>query len=164
MNTFKIAATFIIIALLGAGPLFAQGQAGQQMPDLPSSSEVSDDELERFIDTRIEMEPVQLQMQNDMQEAIEEEMDIERFQQLLMAMQNPQMAGNVQMTDEEQQTIQGLQPVLIQIQMDAQPELIEIIEDNGFEIERFEVLMTAIQQDDELFSRFQQKIQEIDQG
>lgn len=164
MKVLKSISVLTMVLLLTAGTVYAQGQMGQgqpQMPEIPTSDEVSDEELDRLVDTRIAMEPIEMEMQAEMQEAIEEEMDYERFRVIMMAMQNPQAAQEVEMTEEEQASIQALQPGLIQIQQEAQPKLIEVIESNGFEVERYQVLITAIQQDQELFERFEDKIESV---
>ena len=88
--------------------------------------------LNKFVTTISDIEPIQVQLQSDIQQVIEEkDISIQRFQQLMQAMQNPQMAQQVEITDEERQQIQEIQPQLSDLQMKAQEEMVEKIEENG---------------------------------
>ncbi len=157
MKFFKIITTVLFAALFATSAAFAQGQMGQQqMPDVPTSSDVSDDELTKFVTTITEIEPIQIELQADVEDLVEEEeIAFERFQQLMMAMQNPQMAEQVEITDAEREKIQNIQPKLSELQMKAEEEIIEKIEDNGLNVERYQAIMMGAQQDEELMTRLQ---------
>lgn len=157
MKFFKIISTVLFAALFATSAAFAQGQMGQQqMPDVPTSNDVSDEELTKFVTTITEIEPIQIELQADVEELVEEEeIAFERFQQLMMAMQNPQMAEQIQITDAEREKIQNIQPKLSELQMKAEEEIIEKIEDNGLNVERYQAIMMGAQQDQELMERLQ---------
>jgi hypothetical protein len=96
MKFFKSLSIALIAILFGAGSMFAQvqqqtpPQQQQQMPDLPSNSDVSDEEIEMVASAINELGPIQVEAQEKMQEAVEgEDITFERFQQMMMAMQNP---------------------------------------------------------------------------
>ncbi len=130
------------------------------MPDVPTSDDVSDTELSQFVTTISEIEPIQIELQSDVEELVEEEdISFERFQQLMMAMQNPQMAQQVEISDEEQETIEKIQPKLSELQMKAEEEIVEKIEDNGLTIERYQAIMMGAQQDQELMTRLQEALE-----
>jgi len=131
------------------------------MPDLPTSDDVSEAELDNFISTISDIEPIQVQLQSDIQQVVQEnDISIERFQQLMMAMQNPQAAQQVEITDEERQQIQSIQPELSDLQMKAQEQMVERIESNGMNIQRYQAIMMGAQQDQELMTRLQTALQD----
>lgn len=158
MKLFKIASITFITLLTGASLALAQGQ--QQMPDVPSSDDISEEELDQVIDTIGDLEPIQVETQEKMQELVEaEDMSFDRFQQVIMAMQNPQMADQVDITDEEQSTIQTIQPDLMEIQSEAQQKMIAAIEDNGLTAQRYQQIMMGVQQDTDLRSRIEERLE-----
>ncbi|MEX0661659.1 MAG: DUF4168 domain-containing protein [Balneolaceae bacterium] len=162
MKVLKSLSVILIGILFGASVAFGQGmgQGQQQMPDLPTSEDVSDEELSQFVKTIADIEPVQMEAQANIEEAVaEEELDFERFQQLMMAMQNPQMADQVEISDEEQEKIESIQPKLTEIQMGAEEEIIAMIEDNGLDVERYQAIMMGAQQDQELMTRLQTELE-----
>jgi len=169
MKIVKIASMLLFAALFAATSAFAQGmgqeQGQQQMPDVPTSDDVSDTELSQFVTTITEIEPIQIELQTDVEKLVEEEdISFERFQQLMMAMQNPQMAQEVEISDEERQKIENIQPKISELQMKAEEEIVEKIEDNGLTIERYQAIMMGAQQDQELMTRLQEKLEEVTQG
>lgn len=160
MKFFKSISIALIAILFGAGSMFAQvqqqtpPQQQQEMPDLPSNDDVSDEEIEMVASAINELGPIQVEAQEKMQEAVEgEDITFERFQQMMMAMQNPQMADEVDITDEEMATLQTLQPTLMEIQSEADEKMVAKIEENGLTTERYQNIVMAAQQDEELRAR-----------
>jgi len=156
MKFFKSISIALLAILFGAGTMFAQvqQQQQQQMPDLPASSDVSDEEIEMVASAINELGPIQVEAQEKMQEAVEgEDITFERFQQMMMAMQNPQSADQVNITDEEMATLQTLQPTLMEIQSEADKKMVEKIESSGLTVERYQNIVMAAQQDEELRAR-----------
>jgi len=156
MKFFKSISIALLAILFGAGTMFAQvqQQQQQQMPDLPASSDVSDEEIEMVASAINELGPIQVEAQEKMQEAVEgEDITFERFQQMMMAMQNPQMADQVDITDEEMATLQTLQPTLMEIQSEADKKMVDKIESSGLTVERYQNIVMAAQQDEELRAR-----------
>lgn len=164
MKILKITGLVLLSALFTFSSVYAQGmgQGQQQMPDVPSSEDVSEEELNQFVTTISEIEPIQVQLQSDVQTLVQEhDISMERFQQLMMAMQNPQMADQVEITEEERESIQTIQPDLSDLQMKAEEKMIEKIQANGLNIQRYQAIMMGAQQDQELMSRLQQALQEM---
>lgn len=157
----KTALTFAIF-LLTSGILFAQvQQQTPQMPELPTSADVSDEEIEQIATTIGELEPIQVKAQEQIGAALEEEgISLERFQQMMMAMQNPQMADQVEITDEEMAIIQNMQPKLMEIQGEAEQEMSAKMEENGLSMQRYRMVVMGAQQDPELMERLQSKLEE----
>lgn len=155
MRLLKSLIIATVAVFLSTTGLFAQmQQQAPQMPDLPISSEVSDDEITKMVGTINDLEPIQINAQEQILEALEsEDISVERFQQMMMAMQNPQMADEVNITEEEMSKLQTIQPTLIEIQGEADRNMIEKIEENGFTIERYRSIIMGAQQDPELMAR-----------
>lgn len=164
MKILKIASLILVAATFAISSAFAQGmgqgQGQQQMPDAPTSDDVSEEELEQFVTTISEIEPIQVELQSDVEELVEEhDISMERFQQLMMAMQNPQMADQVEISDEEREQIENIQPDLNDLQMKAEESMVEKIEDNGLNVERYQAIMMGAQQDQELMTRLQEALE-----
>lgn len=167
MNISKILVVTVLTSLLMAGSLFAQvqQQAPQNMPAPATSDEVSDTEIDKVVAAIGEMEPIQVEIEEKIQVAVEEEgLTFERFQQIMMGMQNPQMANQMDITEEEEQTIQTLQPSLMQIQGEAQQKISEKIEESGLTMERYQQIVMGAQQDSALMERVQTKLEEADES
>ncbi len=159
MKILKAASIALLTLLFAAGTAFAQVQQQQppqqqQMPDLPTSAEVSDEEVQKVADTINEFAPIQEKANEKITEAVEaEDLTIERFQQMMMAMQNPQMADQVEISDEEMEKLQTLQPKLMEIQSETDEAMMEKIEENGLSLDRYQSIVMGAQQDEELRER-----------
>ena len=161
MTFLNKTAITIAIFLLSSGMLFAQVQQQQpQMPDLPTSSDVSDEEIEQIAMTIGQLEPIQVNAQEKIGAALEEKgISQERFQQMMLAMQNPQMADQVDISDEEMATIQEMQPKLMKIQGEAEQEMSAKMEENGLTMQRYRMVVMGAQQDPELMERLQSELE-----
>lgn len=164
MKIFKITSLLFIAITFAFSSAFAQGmgqQQQQQMPDVPTSEDVSDEELNQFVTTITEIEPIQVELQTDVQKLVEEQnLSMERFQELMMAMQNPQMADQVEISDEEREQIQNIQSDLSDLQMKAEEKMVEKIEENGMNVQRYQAIMMGAQQDQELMTRLQTALED----
>lgn len=144
-----------------AGALAQVQQQMPQMPDLPTSADVTDEEIDSVVQTIMDLTPIQQEAERKMEVAVEEGgINVERFRQIIATMQNPQMAGGSDITDEEMQTLQSLQPALMQIQTEAQQEIVAKIEENGFTTQRYQSIMMGAQQDEELRNRIETLLEE----
>jgi len=165
MKIFKTASLLLIGAVFAVSSALAQGMGQQQMPDVPTSEDVSEEELNKFVETISELEPIQVKLQSDMQQVIQDKnISIERFQQLMQAMQNPQMAQQIEITDEERQQVQEIQPDLNDLQMKAQEEMVQKIEENDMDMQRYQAIMMGAQQDQQLMTRLQTALQDSTSG
>ncbi|WP_234567633.1 DUF4168 domain-containing protein [Rhodohalobacter sp. 614A] len=160
MKLFKPVAVTLVFTLFAAGSLFAQvQQQPPQQPELPTSEDVSDEEITQLGDAVEALEPIQVETQEKIKSAVEEEdITFERFQQMMMAMQNPQMAQQVNITAEEKSKIQTLQPTLMQIQTEARQQMSAKIEENGLTMQRYQQIIMGAQQDPELMARVETEL------
>jgi hypothetical protein len=158
MSFLKSIATGLMLVFICTGLAVAQGQQQPQpqMPEVPSPDQISDDELIAFVDASDAIQPIQQNAQAEMQEAVEEEgIEWERFQQIMMTMQNPQMAGQADVSNEEQMAIQAVQPRLEEIEMEAYDDITSEIANQGIDVERYQAIFMSLQQHPELMERLE---------
>ncbi len=163
MKLLKSTLVALVTILLATGITVAQVQQQAppppQQPDLPTSADVSDDEILQLVSTINDLQPIEEKAQEKIEDALEsEDITMERFQQMMMAMQNPQMADQINVTDEEMSKLQTLQPTLMEIQGEAEQEMIAKIEENGFSMERYRGIIMGAQQDPELMARLEAEL------
>lgn len=156
-NLFKY--TFIILlgALMSTATAIAQQQQMPPQPEPLSPEEVSDEDLQKLSNITKVGQGIQEEADKKMKGVVEEGgMEYERFQEIMMAQQNPQLAGQIEVTEEEQSTLQELQPDLMQINQEAQQQYIATIEEEGMELQRFQQIAQAIQAHPEVAERFEE--------
>lgn len=142
-----------ILLLLAAVAVSAQ----TRQPPAPAES-VDDVELEQFAEALQAIQVAQQQVQMDMQEAVQgSTMGEERFNEIHESVNT---SGEVP-GDADEAEIQDYQVIvqeLSEIQQDLQMEMATIVEDAGMEVERFNAIVMAIQQDESLWQRVQEVI------
>lgn len=150
-----------MIALFGYTAVNAQvNQVPQQMQQQQqTTSDISDEELQKFVDAYQEIQVENQKIQQKMIAKIQEEgMEVQRFTQIQQAQQNPDQEANV--TAEEEKAIQNLMPKLQTIQQESQSVMQEKIEGAGLTMTRYQEIAQMVQQSPEL----QQKLQSMMQG
>lgn len=150
MTFLKKTASILLLSIIGISGVFAQ-------PD--TNTEVSDGEIKQFVEAVQGIQAVEMSAQQKMMgEVAKEDMEVERFNEILQSMQNPEMEATPP-TEEESKKIQKITQGIEQIQMNAQQEMQSKIEDAGLSIERYQAIMTQVQSDPELQNRIQQSMQ-----
>ncbi|HLR25834.1 MAG TPA: DUF4168 domain-containing protein [Fodinibius sp.] len=156
MKFFKNMMPVLLGFLLIAGSV-AQGQQKQQPTE---SDSVTDSELKKFADVSVESQKVQREMTEQVDSMLsEEDMDMQRFRQIMLSKRNPQMADSIEVSDKEEETMKKIQPKLMKLNQEAQQEMVSIIQDNGLEPQRFQQIMQAVRTQPKVMERFQ-KIQQ----
>ena len=153
MKFFKSTLPLLLGMLLIAGSAVAQVQQQQQQID-PES--ITDAELEKFAKVSQESQKVQEEMRNQVDSLLDEnDIEMERFRQIMMSQRNPQSADSANITEEEKASMKKIQPQLMKMQQEAQQEMVTIIQNNGLEPQRFQQLMQAVRTNPEVMKRFQ---------
>jgi len=170
MKLLKSIVAGTMLVLVSTGLTFAQIQdqpqqpQQPQQPEVPAPDEISDDELVTFLEASDAIQPIQEKAQEDMQKVIEDEgMDFQRFQQIMMAMQNPQMADQMDVSADEEESIQAMQPKLMEIEVEATEEISTEIADKGLQVERYQAIFMSLQQHPELMERLEGLMDEDDE-
>lgn len=143
--------------------LFAiPAQAQFEMPqEAPPQIEVSDDELELFIDASMNAQSVQAQSQQQMIAIVDEEgIEVSTYNEIMQAQQMGQSLEDLDLSASEIEKFESAYEQIQEVEVQMERDLTQAIEEEGMEMERFQEINMAIQQDPELQQRVQQKIQE----
>lgn len=129
-----------------------QGQQQQQVQE-----DFSDEELEQFVEVYIQAAEIQQKNEAEMIQAIEEEdMDINRFNEILMARQNQQNAEEIDATAEEMASFNNAAEKIMAVQQEAQAEIEQLIE-SEMGSQKYQQIVMAYQQSPEV----QQKVNQM---
>lgn len=150
--------TYLLIFGMVLSTTFTNAQQ-QQMPQQPaplSPDEVTDEQLTLVSNVTKSAQDIQQEADKKMRKVVEEVgMEYTRFQQIMMAQQNPQMAGQIDISSDEQATLQQIQPDLMKVQQEAQQQYISKIEEQGLTVQKFQQIAQAIQAHPEVAKRFE---------
>lgn len=150
-----LATTFALFAV----PVHAQFEMPQQPP---SQIEVTDSELELFIDASMNAQSVQAQSQQEMIAIVDEEgIEVSTYNEIMQAQQMGQPLDDLGVSEEEIEKFESAHEQIQEVEVRMERDLAQAIEDEGMEMDRFQEINMAIQQDPELQQRIQQMIQEV---
>ncbi len=151
-NWVKPFSILMLIVFFSSATLFAQAP-----PPGESRNEISDEELETFVDVAVEIMPLQQEAQRKMVEEIEDNgLSVERFNSILEA----QTRGmEPEATEEEMESFDNTMNKIEDIQVEYQEKIAEEIEKAGMSPERFDEILARYQQDPELQMRVHEKME-----
>ncbi len=130
-----------------------------QTPQTTEATDVSDKELTTFVAAFQQVQVINQQAQQNMAKAVQdEELSIERFNEMKQSEQNPNQ--EIQGTTEEMEQFNKANQQIVQIQKQATQSMQKKIEDEGLTIQRYQEIAMALQKSPEL----QQKIQKMMQN
>lgn len=138
-------------------PTQQQQQPQMQMQQQAPNTEVSEEELQKFADIAQNIEKEQSEVEQQMIAILEKHnLDVQKFQ---MIQQSQQMQGNEGelpegVTDEDMQNFTAAMGEIQQKQQQNQEKMMAVISDGGMEVERFQEIQMALQQDQDLQQRF----------
>ena len=154
-------ATGIVAFAFALFSLPAQAQFEMPQQQAPPQIEVSDDELELFIDASMNAQTVQAQSQQEMIAVVDEEgIEVSTYNEIMQAQQMGQPVDDLDVSGEDLERFESAHEQIQEIEVQMERQLAEAIEDKGMDMERFQEINMALQQDPELQQRAQQKIQE----
>ncbi len=158
MNFSKAVKALLLTIVLATTTTFAQQQ--MQMPPVAPAENVSDEELSDFVNTAMKLQSIKMQTdQKVVAKLQEEEISIQRFQEIMMSQQNPN--ANIELTEAEEKSMTVIQPFLQQVSMQAQQQQLEVVQDSELSQQRFQSIAAALQTDQELATRVQKLAQEM---
>ena len=161
MKFLQHSVALVLGFLLLAGSVFAQGQ--MQQPAQPDS--ITDEELEKFAEVASELQRVQQESQEKVQAMLsDKDMDMQRFQQIMMSRQNPNMGDSIEVTDQEEETLAEIKPKLQKMQNESQQEMMGIMQKQEMQPQRFQAIQRAIQSDPAVMKRFKKIAQDTAQN
>ena len=121
-------------------------------------NKVSDKDLETFVEIYQEVENQNQQLQKSLVGIIEEEgMEINRFNEIYEASQNPQ--AEVEISKEEEVQHQSIMQKIESKQSKFQEEVAKLIVQKGMTVEKYQMVFMQIQQDPVLQEKFTALVQ-----
>ena len=119
----------------------------------------SDDELQKFVSAATKVQEVQQVRQQEMISAIEEEdLDVQRFNEIMAAQQG--QAQNTDISDEEMEAFNLAMQKVMEKQEKLQTEVEETIEKEGISTDTYEEIMIAYQQSPKVQEKVTKLLQE----
>jgi len=156
---------FIAVGMIAAVFTFftVPVQAQFQMPPQEAPQiEVSDEELELFIDASMNAQSVQMESQQEMISIVDEEgIEVSTYNEIMQAQQMGQSLEDLGVTESDIEKFESAHEQIQEVEVRMEREIAQAVEEEGMEMERFQEINMAIQQDPELQQRAQQMIQEI---
>lgn len=151
--------SFAIVLFFTFGAV-AQVPMQQDQQQQQVQEDFSDQELEQFVSVYIKAAEIQQKNEAEMIQAIEEEdMDINRFNEILMARQNQQNAEEIDATAEEMASFNNAAEKIMEVQQEAQTEIQELIE-SEMGSQKYQQIVMAYQQSPEVQQRVNQMLEQ----
>ncbi|EMR01638.1 hypothetical protein [Cesiribacter andamanensis] len=165
------------VTLLLSLSMFLSFAAFAQVPQQPSqppqpnqeiNETISDADLVTFVDVYVQVVEMQQEIEMAMMQAIEEEnLALERFNEILQARQNQQSAEQIGASAEEMASFNNAAQKIMSVQQDAQLQMQEVIEEE-LGLEKYERIVLAYQQSPEVQEKvnsiLQQKMEQEGMG
>jgi len=132
-------------------------------PQQPSADvEVSDSELDKFVEASVNAQQVQMESREDMTSKVEDEgISVERFNEIAEAQQRGESEEDIDATSEEMDNFNKAMQSIQKANEEMQPEIQKAIEDAGLTMDEYREINLAIQQSPKLQQKVQQKFQEL---
>lgn len=143
---------WLVIGLIQVLPL---AQAAAQQTPQPSTSireDFSDDELKSFVKANEKVMAIQIEAEQNMIKAIEDEgLTVDRFHQILDEQRDPQRGTET--SAEELKSFNNAAKVILEENAKVEEEMATTIEEQGIDIETYKQIMLAYQQNPGIQSR-----------
>ena len=169
MKTRKILRSALSgVLLFGFIYFFPASQLLAQDPDTAASppsvqmrSDFSDDELKSFVKANEKVTAIQMEGEQKMIKAIEEEgLTVNRFHELLEQQRDPQRGTDSVATAAELKSFNDAAQVILQENAKLEKQMTSSIEEQGIDIETYKQIMVAYQQNPEIQSRVNKMVED----
>ena len=125
---------------------------GQQAP----KTDFSDEEIAAFADALVKVEEIQQNMQSNFDSIIQEgKMESQRFQELHQHYTQTQGEFPDDATDQEKEDFNAIFEELSNAEQEVQQQMVTAVEEAGLDVETFNQIVMAAQQDPELWEKVQ---------
>lgn len=140
------------------GFMGAQAEQSQQTQNQPEAAEeVTTEELETFSDTYAEVQTIQKSLNEEISSLIKDSsFEQQEFQSLFKAYSTGDKSAISSLDEKKQQEFEQLRNKISELQKTQQEKMVGAIEDEGLTVKRFNGILSAIQQDSELYQEFQE--------
>lgn len=154
----RFLSTFLTLSLFVGGIALQAQVASPAQPKLLSSEEVSDQQVNQFVDALQYVQQVQQESQPKMLKAIQDE-GLEP-QQFIQAAQATQQGKETGLNEADEKKFQSVQKKVEEIQVEANSQIESKIKDENMTLERFNQIYLSYQQSPELKQRIEAQLQE----
>lgn len=153
MKSTKVGWAWLLVGLICFVPLTAAwAQDTVPQPSAGIREDFSDDELKSFVQANEKVMAIQMQAEQSMIEAIENEgLTVDRFHQILEQQRDPQRGTET--SEEELKSFNNAAQVILQENAKVEAEMTTTIEEQGIDIETYKQIMLAYQQSPAVQSR-----------
>jgi len=132
----------------------------QQQPQQQPTTEVSDEELQDFLEVSSELQEVQMGSQQEMITVVEEEgLSVDKYNQIAQAEQAGQSTDELDVSSDDLDNYERASQQIAEMEQELEPQLESIIASHGMDMDRFQEINMALQQDPVLQERIQQMMQ-----
>ncbi len=124
------------------------------------SNDVSDKDLDLFVSAYRDVQQVQQEMNTKTSDMVDDSsLTHEEFQNLYQAYGNKDEAAINQFSQEQQNAFSELSNDITALQKSMQEDMIAAINDNNLSVDKFNAIMTAVQEDSDLYTKFQERFE-----
>lgn len=146
--------------LFSFGAVAQQNSLEQQQPQQEVVTDFEDSELQQFAKAAGKMIVIQQETEQKMIEVIEEEeLDVNKFNEIMTAQQN-QQTQDLEASEEDLQKFDKAATKIVQMQQEVQGEMVEAIQEEGLEPQKYEQILLAYQSDPEVKAKVDAYIQQ----
>lgn len=165
---YKLLTTIVFaIAFMACQGNSSQDQMSQDpsmqqdpMQQPTAQTEVSDEELETFLELSSELRDVQMESQQKMIAVVEDEgLSVEIYNIIAEAEQTGQSTDDIEVSSDDLDNYERASAQIAEMERELEPEFENIISENGMDMDRFQQINMALQQDPILQQRIQQMMQ-----
>jgi len=130
-----------------------------QMQQPTVDTDVSDEELDQFLDASAKAQEVQMGFQQQMIDIVEGEgIDVETYIQIAEGIQMGQAEEDIDVSESDMEKFRTASASIEEVGQEMDTQLADAIEEVGMSMDRFQEINMAIQQDPELQQRIQEKM------
>ena len=158
LTTLAIVVT-LMIALSVAVSAQAPAPGPSQQP--PIDVDPDSEEFENFADALVEVQEIQAGLNETINETIEEsELGTTRFEEVHRIMQAPNSPDEGEdISEQESEAYADLMDDIQEVQIEAQETMVAMVEDHDLSVDRFNDMIRAVQQSEELQQALQNQQQ-----
>lgn len=151
--------SFLFILFFSAGVMAQVPMQGEQQQQ-QVNTDFSEEELENFVDVYVKASEIQQENETVMMQAIEEEdLELERFNEILTARQSQESVQDIDATPEELASFNKAAEKIMEVQQEAQSEINDLIEEK-IGAEKYQQIAMAYQQSPEVQQKINEKLQQ----
>lgn len=138
-----------------------QQENPMQQEEPTAQTEVSDEELETFLDVSSELQEIQMGSQQEMIAVVEDAgLSVEKYNTISEAEQMGQSTDELEdVSEEDLENYIEASTQIAEMEEELEPEFEQIITENGMDMDRFQEINMALQQDPALQQRIQEMMQ-----